>query len=75
MTLLFVFVLALFFFFFLGVLPPGMLNMTAANISIKQSHFHAKKFIKGVLIVVAFTKFLGYYFATFWSRIHMLCEI
>lgn len=64
MTLLFVFALALFFSS-LGVLPPGMLNMTAAIISIKQSHFHAKKFIKGVLIVVALQSFLGYYFATF----------
>lgn len=64
MTLLFVFALAIFFSS-IGVLPPGMLNMTAANISMKQSHFQAKKFINGVLLVVALQSFLGYYFATF----------
>lgn len=64
MTFLFVFVLAIFFSS-IGVLPPGMLNMTAANISMKQSYFQAKLFINGVLVVVAIQSFLGYYFATF----------
>lgn len=64
MTFLFVFVLAIFFSS-IGVLPPGMLNMTAANISMKQSYFLAKKFINGVLVIVAIQSFLGYYFATF----------
>lgn len=64
MTVIIALVLAAFFSG-IGVLPPGMLNMTAANISIRKSFGEAKKFVYGTLIVVAVQSFIGFYFATF----------
>lgn len=64
MTLLAAFFLSAFFSG-IGVLPPGMLNMTAANISIRKSFSEAKKFIYGTLLIVSIQSFIGFYFATF----------
>lgn len=53
------------FFSGIGVLPPGMLNMRIATISIKRSVAKANEFIYGALVVVALQSFVGYNFATF----------
>lgn len=53
------------FFSAIGVVPPGMLNITAANISIKKSLTEAKNFVYGALVIVAIQSFVGFYFATF----------
>ena len=49
----------------IGVLPPGMLNMRIATISIKKSLKKAKEFIYGALVIIAVQSFIGYKFATF----------
>lgn len=64
MNFLLIFLLALFFSG-IGVLPPGMLNITAASISINKSLSQSKKFIFGALVIVAIQSFVGFYFATF----------
>lgn len=53
------------FFSGMGVLPPGMLNMRAATLSIKKSVKKAKEFVYGVCLVVGGQSFFGFYFATF----------
>ena len=49
----------------IGVLPPGMLNMNAANISVQQGIPQAKKFVYGVLIATLVQAFISYYFSSF----------
>ncbi|AMA48052.1 MULTISPECIES: LysE family transporter [Flavobacterium] len=67
MSILLAFFLATFFSS-MGVLPPGMLNMRVAAISIKKSIRKAKEFILGVSIIVTLQSFLGFYFATFFQN-------
>ena len=64
MSIFLAFLLATFFSA-MGVLPPGMLNMRTATISIKKSINKAKEFILGACLVVGFQSFFGFYFATF----------
>ena len=64
MSVLFAFAFAILFSF-LGVLPPGIVNMTVANYSVKKSLKRAKKFINGALLVVFVQSILAFYFATF----------
>lgn len=64
MSFLLAFLLATFFSG-MGVLPPGMLNMRTATISIKKSIKKAKEFIYGASLVVGVQSFFGFYFATF----------
>lgn len=64
MSVLFAFAFAILFSF-LGVLPPGIVNMTVANYSVKKSLKRAKKFINGALLVVFVQSVLAFYFATF----------
>lgn len=52
-------------FSFVGVLPPGIVNMTVANYSAKKSIKKAKKFINGAILVVFIQSILAFYFATF----------
>ena len=46
-------------------MPPGIVNMTVANYSVKKSLKRAKKFINGALLVVFVQSILAFYFATF----------
>jgi hypothetical protein len=46
-------------------MAPGMLNMCAANRSIVKGIADAKKFVYGVIIIVAFQAFNGFYFAEY----------
>ncbi|MBC5835033.1 LysE family transporter [Flavobacterium sp. F372] len=64
MSVLFAFAFAILFSF-LGVMPPGIVNMTVANYSVKKSLKRAKKFINGALLVVFVQSILAFYFATF----------
>ena len=48
-----------------GIIIPGMLNMTIAKISIKESQKQALNFALGAVIVVFIQSFLGTYFAKF----------
>jgi len=63
-SVLFAFAFAVLFSF-VGVLPPGIVNMTVANYSVKKTLKRAKKFINGAILVVFIQSVIGYYFATF----------
>ena len=64
MSVLFAFAFAVLFSF-VGVLPPGIVNLTVANYSVKKSLKRARRFINGAILVVFIQSVLGYYFATF----------
>ncbi|WP_428224091.1 hypothetical protein [Flavobacterium sp.] len=64
MSIFLAFLLATFFSA-MGVLPPGMLNMRTATISIKKSIQSAKEFVFGACLIVGLQSFFGFYFATF----------
>jgi len=62
------FALALVFGLFvsiIGIIIPGMLNMTIAKISVKESQKQALNFAFGAVAVVFIQAFLGTYFAKF----------
>jgi threonine/homoserine/homoserine lactone efflux protein len=63
-SVLFAFAFAVLFSF-VGVLPPGIVNMTVANYSVKKSLKRARRFINGAILVVFFQSVLAFYFATF----------
>ena len=48
-----------------GIIIPGMLNMTIAKISVKENQQQALNFAFGAVVVVFFQAFLGTYFAKF----------
>lgn len=48
-----------------GIIIPGMLNMTIAKISVKESQQQALNFAFGAVVVVFFQAFIGTYFAKF----------
>ena len=51
-----------------GVLPPGMLNMTAAKISLKEGHMRGLVFSIGACIVVGFQTYLATIFAKYLNQ-------
>ena len=63
----------LFFFFgyvaaMVGVIPPGLLNMTAAKISLKENRRNAFLFSLGVIVTVAFQTYLALIFARYLDK-------
>lgn len=50
---------------FLAVIPPGLLNMTAAKISLQEGKNEALSFVVGALIIVFFQTFIAVLFAEF----------
>lgn len=48
---------------FLGVLPPGLLNMTAARISVEQGRKGAKLFALGACMIICIQVYLGVFFS------------
>lgn len=66
MNLTFVFFLGLFFAL-IGVIPPGLLNMTAAKISLKEGHTRGVVFSIGVCIVVFIQTYVAAIFARYLS--------
>lgn len=50
---------------FVGVIPPGLLNMTAAKISLKEGHVRGIMFSIGVCVVVFFQTYIAAMFARY----------
>lgn len=67
MSLTLIFFLGLFFAF-IGVIPPGLLNMTAAKISLKEGHVRGIVFSIGVCIVVFAQTYVAAIFARYLSK-------
>lgn len=63
-----------FFFGFLaaivGVLPPGIINMTAAKVSLIDGRKRAMMFVLGALIIVFFQTYLSVIFAQYIDQHH-----
>jgi len=62
-----VFLLGLLFAF-VGVIPPGMLNMTAAKISLKEGHVRGFVYSIGVCVVVGVQTYLATIFAKYLNQ-------
>lgn len=63
----FVFLLGLFFAL-IGVIPPGLLNMTAAKISLKEGHVRGIMFSIGACVVVLIQTYVATIFASYLSK-------
>jgi threonine/homoserine/homoserine lactone efflux protein len=63
----FVFLLGLIFAL-VGVIPPGLLNMTAAKISLKEGHVRGIMFSIGACVVVLIQTYLATIFASYLSK-------
>ncbi len=66
MNITFVFFLGLFFAM-IGVIPPGLLNMTAAKISLKEGHVRGIVFSAGVCVIVLVQTYVASIFARYLS--------
>lgn len=66
MDITFIFFLGLFFAM-IGVIPPGLLNMTAAKISLKDGHVRGMMFSAGVCVIVLIQTYLASIFASYLS--------
>jgi len=55
-------------FALIGVIPPGLLNMTAAKISLKDGHTRGLVFSSGVCVVVIFQTYIALTFAKYLSK-------
>lgn len=66
MNLTFIFFLGLFFAL-IGVIPPGLLNMTAAKISLKEGHSRGILFSVGVCCIVLVQTYVAAIFARYLS--------
>ena len=62
-----VFLLGLLFAF-IGVIPPGMLNMSAAKISLKEGHIRGFVFSIGVCVTVGVQTYLALIFAKYLNQ-------
>lgn len=67
MSITFIFFLGLFFAL-IGVIPPGLLNMTAAKISLKEGHVRGIMFSIGVTITVFVQTYIAAIFARYLSK-------
>ncbi|TNJ44245.1 LysE family transporter [Tamlana fucoidanivorans] len=67
MDITFIFLLGLFFAF-IGVIPPGLLNMTAAKISLKEGHVRGIMFSIGACVIVAAQTYIAAIFARYLSK-------
>jgi threonine/homoserine/homoserine lactone efflux protein len=54
-----------FFAAFIGVFPPGLINMTASKISIKDGRKPALSFAAGALVVILFQTYISVIFAEY----------
>jgi threonine/homoserine/homoserine lactone efflux protein len=55
-------------FAFVGVIPPGMLNMSAAKISLKEGHARGFVFSIGVCVIVGIQTYLALIFAKYLNQ-------
>ncbi|MCF7568387.1 LysE family transporter [Sabulilitoribacter arenilitoris] len=67
MDITFIFFLGLFIAL-IGVIPPGLLNMTAAKISLKEGHSRGIVFSIGVCIIVMVQTYIATIFARYLSN-------
>jgi len=67
LNITFIFFLGLFVAL-IGVVPPGLLNMTAAKISLKEGHVRGIMFSIGVCIIVFIQTYLASIFAKYLSN-------
>mgnify|MGYP003651190779 CR=1 FL=1 len=61
------FILPLFFGFItavIGIIPPGLINMTAAKVNLKEGRRNAYWFVLGAIIIIFFQAYLAILFAT-----------
>ncbi|GAA3634189.1 lysine transporter LysE [Flavivirga jejuensis] len=63
----FIFILGLFVAL-IGVIPPGLLNMTAAKISLKEGHTRGIVFSIGVCVIVLLQTYVASVFARYLSK-------
>lgn len=66
MQITFIFFLGLFFAM-VGVIPPGLLNMTAAKISLKEGHVRGIVFSIGVCVIVLVQTYVASIFSRYLS--------
>ncbi len=74
MNLTFVFFLGLVIAF-IGVIPPGLLNMTAAKISLKEGHSRGIVFSIGVCVIVLAQTYIAAIFARYLSNHQEVVDI
>lgn len=74
MNITFIFFLGLFIAV-VGVIPPGLLNMTAAKISLKDGHVRGIMFSIGVCVIVIIQTYLATIFARYLSNHVEVIEI
>lgn len=58
-----------------GVIPPGLLNMTAAKISLKEGYARGIVFSAGVCVIVVFQTYLAALFAQYISNDHSVIKV
>ena len=63
------------FFAMIGVIPPGLLNMTAAKISLKEGHVRGIMFSIGACTVVFIQTYIATLFAGYLSNHHEIIQI
>lgn len=52
-----------FFTAFIGIIPPGLINMTAAKVNLKEGKRNAMWFVMGAILVIFFQSFFAILFA------------
>ena len=60
---------------FVGVIPPGLLNMTAAKISLKEGYARGIMFSTGVCVIVFLQTYIAAMFARYLSNHQNVVEI
>ncbi|PKQ46883.1 cation-translocating P-type ATPase [Confluentibacter flavum] len=60
---------------FIGVVPPGLLNMTAANISLREGHVRGIMFSIGACVVVFIQTYIAAIFARYISNHLEIIEV
>lgn len=53
---------------FIGIVPPGLINMTAAKVNLKEGRRNALWFVLGAIIVICFQVFFAILFAKIINR-------
>ncbi|WP_027138351.1 LysE family transporter [Gaetbulibacter saemankumensis] len=74
MNITFIFFLGLFLAM-VGVIPPGLLNMTAAKISLKEGYVRGVMFAIGVCVVVLIQTYVAAIFARYLSKHQEVIDI
>ena len=74
MDITFIFFLG-FIFALIGVAPPGLLNMTAARVSLKEGHVRGIMFSIGACVIVMIQTYLATIFARYLSKHYEVIEV